>query len=134
MFLKLIYSMQKYEMRQIRINGRKFNAIIADSFFKHMIGLMFRKGIGRGECMLFIFRREERHPIWMHNMLFGIDVLWLDGKFRVVGTASNLPTCKSMLNCREYDANSQSRYVVELKAGTLKRMKGKVHVELANLA
>lgn len=103
------------------MNGRKFSAIIADTPLKRMIGLMYRKGIKETQCMLFIFDQPGKHAIWMHNMLFAIDVLWIDDKFRVAEIKENFLPCKSLFNCKEYAPKKAAKYVIELNHGAAKR-------------
>ncbi len=69
--------------------------------------------------MLFIFDGESRQGIWMQNMLFAIDVLWLDSKSRIVSMERNLQPCQSMFGCKTYTPEKGSKYVIELKAGTI---------------
>lgn len=115
--------MQKYETSEVIINGRKFRALVADTFVKKLIGLMFRKHLSKRECMLFIFPYEGFHGIWMHNMLFAIDVVWANGKKRVVDFAENLRPCSSKINCKTYYPGEKSKYVIELNCGVVKSCK-----------
>lgn len=118
--------MQKYRTSTITINGKKFGALIADSTVKRMIGLMFRKSIGKNQCMLFLFRSEGYYAIWMHNMLFPIDVAWVDEKGTVVDIAQNLKPCTSILGCKEFVPSAQAKYVLEFNEGAAKSAKLKV--------
>jgi uncharacterized protein len=119
--LDIIYKMQKYRHRQISIDGRKFDAIISDSFAKRMIGLMFRESIPKSSCMLFIFGGEGMQGIWMRNMRFAIDVIWLDGNCRIVGIEEDLQPCGSMFGCRTYYPKSDAKYIIEMPAGSVSR-------------
>lgn len=109
--------MQKYRTADIRIKGKKLHALIADSFVKQMMGLMFRQRMRKDTCMLFIFSREARHGIWMHNMRFPIDIMWLDRSKRVVDFVEMaLPTSKST-----YRPEKDAKYVLEVNSGFIKR-------------
>jgi len=112
--------MQKYEHRGLSINGKSFSALVADSFSKRMIGLMFRKKLNKRECMLFIFGSEGDQAIWMRNMLFPIDVVWLDSKMRVVDTVQSIKPCKSILSCKEYHPRRAAKYIIEMVSGSVK--------------
>ena len=35
--------------------------------------------------MLFVFATNERHGLWMKDMLFAIDIIWIDESLTVVG-------------------------------------------------
>jgi len=88
-----------------------------------MIGLMYRTSINQNQCMLFIFESEGKHAIWMQNMQFAIDVLWLDSKFKIVDIKENFMPCKSLWTCKEYVPKEDAKYVIELTQGTVKREK-----------
>jgi uncharacterized protein len=120
LFLKLIYSMQHYSTVQVRIGNKTCKALVADSFFKRAIGLMFRQGIGYDTCMLFISNRDGMQGLTMQNMLFPIDVLWLDKDLRIVDLMSGLKPDKGF-SLRTYNPKGKARYVVEFKSGFLKK-------------
>jgi uncharacterized membrane protein (UPF0127 family) len=66
--------------------------------------------------MLFTFpgEREER-CIWMKDMKFTIDVLWLDRNKRIVSAIANLtPASYPQKYC------ASAAYIVELPAGTIR--------------
>lgn len=97
--------------------------MIADTSLKRMIGLMYRKSIKSNQCMLFIFENEGKHAIWMQNMEFAIDVLWLDRNYKIVDIKENFMPCKSLWNCKEYVPKKEAKYVIELNKGTVKKEK-----------
>jgi len=115
--------MQKYKTRTISIKGKKFRAIVADTTIKRMIGLMFRKGIENNSCMLFIFNAEDFYAIWMHNMLFPIDVAWIDKGGKIVDLAQELQPCKSLYGCKEVVPQEKARYILEFNQGIIKKEK-----------
>jgi uncharacterized membrane protein (UPF0127 family) len=115
--------MQKYETKRIKLEGKPFNAIIADTFAKRMIGLMFREKLPKVDCMLFIFGSEEGQGIWMRNMCFPIDVVWIDENKRVVDIKENLKPCSSFFNCRTYYPKRAAKYIIEFNSGTVKEKK-----------
>lgn len=105
-----------YRTTKISIGTVKLNAILADSFLKRAIGLMYRDSIGINECMLFTFPREENLGIWMKSMKFAIDIIWLDSNMNIVTIKKSVPPCKGIL-CKTYYPQKNSMYVIELKAG-----------------
>ena len=116
MFLKFLYKLQKYEEKKILINKKELTAIISDSFIKHMIGLMFRESLDKKSCMLFIFNRNAHHGVWMHNMRFPIDVIWLNEEMRLEDFVENIQPCKT-LNCKTYTPKKMVKYIIELNSG-----------------
>ena len=123
MFLKFLYSRQKYSTVQVRIDGKIYKALVADSFIKRAIGLMFRKSIDGDMCMLFVSNRERRESLTMQNMLFPIDVLWLDRDLKIVDMAEGLPPDKSLFPFKTYSPKDKARYVLELKSGSIRKNK-----------
>ena len=114
--------MQKYRSKQISVGKKRLNAIVADSFTKRMVGLMFRKSLPKNACMLFMFGREGMHCIWMRNMRFPIDAIWLDKDCRIVGMRAEMGPCKSLADCKTYCPERPARYAIEMNAGDIRKM------------
>ncbi len=92
----------------------------ADDFLSRAKGLMLRKGLPDGCCMLFDFPMEGRHGIWMMGMRFSIDLLFLDWKGRVVGLFRELkPVSMDPETWKTYRPNKPARKALELPAGVI---------------
>ncbi|NQV89480.1 MAG: DUF192 domain-containing protein [Parcubacteria group bacterium] len=63
---------------------------IADSRQERVHGLSGHAPLGQEEGMLFLFEEKKVAGIWMKDMLFSIDLIWLDGDL-VIDLDSNLP-------------------------------------------
>jgi len=111
-----------YRKRAVRYKNHVISAEIADSFAKQMIGLMYRKGIGKNEGMLFplIVGGKNRAAVIMLNMKFGIDIVWMNEKHMIVDIAKNAK--QSSIFGRPYVPKKEAKYVLELKRGTAERM------------
>lgn len=107
----------KYKVRRATCKGRTFDLEIADTQRKLTIGLMNKEKMSKRSGMLFIFPNEARHKFWMLNMKFAIDILWLDGRKRVVHVARDAKPCGSIFTCKGIEPPHDARYVVELKSG-----------------
>jgi len=57
---------------------------VADTALEHQQGLGGRELMAAGQGMLFVFDESKRWRIWMKDMNFGIDILWLDEGGKVV--------------------------------------------------
>ncbi len=110
----------------LTIRGKKLNAMVSKTYWERVIGLMHRGGMGTNECMLFVLPYSHRHGIWMRNMKFPIDVIWLDDRKRIVHIERSLPPCMSF-NCKVYSPDKDSRYIVELQSGYTKRNRIKIN-------
>jgi uncharacterized membrane protein (UPF0127 family) len=79
-------------------------------------GLMHRESLPQEFGMLFEFGYDARHSIWMKNMRFPIDIIWLAKDGRVTDVLENAPPCESD-PCPTYLPREKSRYVLETNAG-----------------
>lgn len=120
----------KYSVRTATIKGRRFRLYIADGFFKKMNGLMGWNELGSNEGMLFIFKENSRPGIWMLNMKFPIDIIWLDRSMRIVHIVENARPCRSIFDCPTYRPGRNSKYVVELRSGSVKALRLRRGVEV----
>lgn len=130
MILEYIQRRQKYKVARLTIKGKIMKALVADSSTKRMIGLMYRNSIPQGTCMLFVFDGNGRHGIWMRNMKFPIDVLWLDADLRVVDYVEGIKPCTSIFNCKTYEPKKDAKYIVELNSGFVKKNKVRLDTSL----
>ncbi len=119
-FTWLLYKTLKFRQQKILYNKRALRVDIADSVFKKSLGLMYRERIGN-DGMLFISDHDEKYGIWMLNMKFKIDILWLDKSGRVVSVKESAQPCTSIFNCDVYRPDKKARYVLELAAGACKK-------------
>ncbi|MDE1761568.1 MAG: DUF192 domain-containing protein, partial [Candidatus Micrarchaeota archaeon] len=107
---------------QMTIKGKQFGMMIAKSSAQKMVGLMYREQIREDEGMLFLFSSAGKWKIWMLNMRFPIDVLWLDKSGMVVHIEQDLKPCTGIFSCPSFAPSTDARYVVELCAGTAQKL------------
>jgi hypothetical protein len=119
--LGFIASRLKYENVTARIRGKNFRLMKADTFIKRAIGLMYRDGIPKDGGMLFVLKEPSRQGIWMKNMRFPIDIIWVGGDMLVCDTLSSVKPCRD-LDCKVYRPSRTARFVLELKAGSCRRL------------
>lgn len=73
--------------------------------------------------LLFLFDAGGKHGIWMKEMLFPIDIIWLDKEGIVVSIAENvLPDSYPFV----WKPDAEAWYVLELNAATVERFRIKV--------
>lgn len=80
-------------------------------------GLSGRQSLARTDAMLFVFPHDDTWGIWMKEMKFPIDIVWLDGDKKVVYIREN---AKPEDYPQTYRPAKKARYVIELAAGTIK--------------
>ena len=52
---------------------------------------MFQEEIPFDQGMIFVFDGEERRSMWMLNMQFALDIIWLDSEGNIVHIEKNVP-------------------------------------------
>jgi uncharacterized membrane protein (UPF0127 family) len=105
----------------VKIDGVVLEVQIADTDPRRARGLMFQEQLPFDEGMLLVFDDANKRSIWMLNMQFPLDVIWIDDNSRVVFIEKNIPPCKTALEtvtCPSYKGGSKdAKYVLEVTAG-----------------
>jgi uncharacterized membrane protein (UPF0127 family) len=83
-------------------------------------GLSGRTSLAANTGMLFVFNRPDIWGIWMKDMLFPIDIVWLDITRKVIKIEENV--APETYPAMTYEPATPARYVVELPAGTVKNI------------
>ncbi|MEM0201038.1 MAG: DUF192 domain-containing protein [Candidatus Micrarchaeaceae archaeon] len=129
-FTKLLYKITKFKTKKLKIGKKTLNVLLADSFSKQLLGLMYRKSLAKNEGMLFIFKKSSKYGIWMLNMKFNIDIIWLDNNLKIIDSLQNVKPCTSLLKCKTYYPKSPSKYVLEVNSGFISQNKIKNSVKV----
>ncbi len=102
--------------RAVFPDGTAVSVEIADTEPVRQRGLMFRNRMAPNEGMVFVFPESGYYPFWMKNTLIPLDMLWLDGRGRIVSIARSVPPCKAD-PCPSYPPDANASYVIEVVAG-----------------
>jgi uncharacterized membrane protein (UPF0127 family) len=98
----------------VSIGGQVVFAHIADDDDSRRKGLSGSSPLGEKEGMLFIFDTASRWGMWMREMKYDLDIVWMDSEKRVVYIAKNVsPDTYPKAFLPDKDA----LYVLELPAG-----------------
>ena len=81
------------------------------------LGLSNRHSLKKGTGMLFIFDTLDRHTMWMPDMNFPLDVVWLDETLSVVNISYGLQPCSDRNNCPSSSSVYMCKYAIEMNAG-----------------
>jgi uncharacterized membrane protein (UPF0127 family) len=79
-------------------------------------GLSGREPLPSGHGMLFVFPEISRQSMWMPEMKFPLDIIWLDETLTVVHINYDCKPCKSRSDCTNYSSVYQVKYAIEFKA------------------
>ncbi len=100
--------------------------LVADTLELRMKGLSGVKNLEGNTAMLFVFNYPDKHGIWMKDMLFALDIIWLDEQYKIVSIEKNI---SPNTYPKVFYPTEKSLYVMEGKAGFVERngiMVGKV--------
>jgi len=84
-------------------------------------GLMFRDDLPEGQGMLLLFPDSGFRSIWMKNVRFPLDLIWLDGDHRIVHLERNVPPCPRE-PCPDYHSMRRASSVLELNSGAAEKL------------
>ena len=111
----------------VKLDSVVLEVQIADTDPRRVRGLMFQEQLPLDEGMLFVFDDANIRSIWMLNMQFPLDVIWIDDNNKVVFIEKNVPPCKTALEtvtCPSYNGGSMdAKYVLEVTAGFVEEFK-----------
>lgn len=103
---------------EIKIGEAEVMAELADTPEERARGLSGREELGDGEGMLFIFDEPAVVGFWMKEMLFPIDIIWIDSYKRVIGVEKDISPATYPETFRPSEA---VKYVLEVPAGFSQR-------------
>lgn len=105
----------------VKLDGRVLEVQVADTDPRRARGLMFQEKLSFDEGMLLVFDEASKNSIWMLNMQFPLDVIWIDDDGRIVFIEKNVPPCLTALEtvtCPSYKGgNKSAKYILEVTAG-----------------
>lgn len=102
----------------LRADGVEYELDIATSEAAQQRGLGGREVLAQDEGMLFIFDKPAVRCMWMKDMLFPTDMIWLDSTKKVTYIAPNVTPDSYP---QQYCGDESTKYVIELNAGEAKR-------------
>lgn len=124
LFLCIFASQQKaIAPNNFSIGGVHLNIEIADTETERNLGLSGRNSLATDVGLLFIFEKPQIAGIWMKDMKFPIDIVWIDENLRVIHIKENA-TPQSFPEI--FIPSKNSLYVLEINAGFVEKNKIKV--------
>jgi uncharacterized protein len=101
--------------KDVLIGKESFHLKVADTDAARIKGLSDRASLPQNQGMLFDFKTLGDWRIWMIDMHFNLDILWLNDSGKIVYIKQN---ARPDSYPEVFHANTPSRYVIELPAGT----------------
>ena len=126
---------KKIPKEEVVIGQETFKLEVAANEKSRARGLMDRRKIDDDGGMIFIYKRAELRSFWMKNCLVDIDLLYLDGRGRIVSMhklkkerlrGENESIVDYERRLKRYPSGRPAQFIIELKAGWIDRLKPKV--------
>ncbi len=107
--------------------GFKLKIEIADTPEERIQGLSGRKNLAQNAGLLFVHSEPGIYGIWMKDMRFAIDVIWLDFDYRVIDIARDIqPDSYPQV----FQPSVPALYILEVNAGFTERNNIKIGDDL----
>ena len=98
--------------------SHEFRVYVATEFDQQRRGLMFVRELPSDVGMLFIYGNEAIRSMWMKNTYIPLDMVFA----RADGRVTNVVTDTVPQTLDSKDSSEPARYVLELNAGTARRL------------
>jgi uncharacterized membrane protein (UPF0127 family) len=111
--LVMISNSQK-QIKEVIVGGKTFFVELAKTEMEQNRGLSLHVPLSDNQGMLFIFQKEGLYGFWMKDMLFPLDIIWIDSNLRIIYVEKSiLPETYP----KTFYPKSKSLYVLEISAG-----------------
>jgi len=99
-------------------SGKRFTTELVETSAALKKGLMYRNGLPPRQGMFFLFNEPpQRRSMWMNNMRFPLDIVWLDGSLRIVSIRKDVQPCITSAECPNISSIYKAQHAIELAAG-----------------
>jgi len=115
----LYWQMTRSQMATMSLNGHTYRLTVAQTEADREHGLSDTSSLPQDQAMLFVFPSSGHPAIWMKDMNYPIDIVWLSNDKTVVHTVENAQP--SSYPDTIFQTDNDSRYVIELPAGTIEK-------------
>lgn len=99
---------------RVRVGDKTFDVTVVDTPEVLIRGLSGSDPLAENEGMLFVFDRDGTHPIWMKEMRFSLDIVWISRFGAIVHVERNVHPDTYP---QAFASSRPARYVLEIPAG-----------------
>lgn len=119
-FAVLAFRQQRFVPGTATIGSTQIMVDIAKTTITRARGLSGRQSLPDGTGMAFLFPFHGKHAIWMPDMHFSIDIIWVsDGT--IVDIAPHVPPLQAGQPTRTWSPRLPANVVVEVPAGFVEK-------------
>lgn len=105
------------QRQTMQLGNQKLNLEIANTDAARTQGLSDRPNLAKNSAMLFIFPDASEQCMWMKDMKFSLDMVWMDASKRIVKLAPDVsPDTYPQFFCAD-----NTKYVLEMNVGVIKK-------------
>ncbi len=105
------------------MGGKTFTVDISQTDYARQKGLSGKESLLEDRGMLFIFPKEDRYGIWMKDMKFPIDIIWIDANSKIISIEKSvLPDTYPKV----FYPTVPALYVFEISAGEVEKLNVKI--------
>jgi len=99
-------------------SGKRFTTELVQTAPALKKGLMYRDGLPSKTGMFFLFTDPpHRRSMWMNNMRFPLDIVWLDGSLKIVSIRKDAQPCISADECPSISSIYKAQHAIEFATG-----------------
>ena len=110
-----------YKDGKICFKQNCFDTEVVNTEIRRQRGLSFEDNMALDKGMLFIFDEEGQHPMWMKDMNFPLDMVWINDDSKIVAISAEVQPCGEGV-CSTFSNSDPARYVLELNSGIVKEL------------
>jgi uncharacterized membrane protein (UPF0127 family) len=98
----------------LKTPNKNYQILLANTEELRIKGLSNKKELEKNKIILFIFEKPETIGIWMKDMLFNIDIVYVDENWNVINYFDNVsPSTYPNI----FYSSSSAKYVIEMNSG-----------------
>jgi uncharacterized protein len=104
----------------LRIDNNTIQVEIAESPAARQRWLTFREhSLPLDSAILLVYSKPDLYPLWLLNIQFNVDLMWVDEKGNIVYIVKDVPPCKSSLDAVQctYKNTKPAKYILAATAG-----------------
>lgn len=112
----------------VHVGDGVFTTRVAKTQDEREKGLGGTRSLGDDQAMLLVYDSDGKWPIWMKDMNYPLDIVWLDKDKKVVYIVKNAPP--ESYPYEQFTPKEEARYVLEFAASTV----GKKKIDIGSVA